>query len=113
MFFQRQKKWEKLGLTGAILSSKSDIPFNQSLISTFFTFWSPTSNYFLLSEGPMWVTLVDIYHLLDILVEGDIILHNFSDPSRSSFNYPSEFSHLSYTTFLTHEMCKPDSEVTF
>lgn len=114
MFSQNKKKWEKLGLIGAILSSKSDMPFNQSLISTFLVFWSHTSNCFLLSEGPMsWVTLSDVYHILNVPLDDDVILPNFTNSSRSSFNYSSKSSYFSYTSFLAWEMGKLDSEVSF
>lgn len=113
MFSQKQEKWEKLGLIEPILSSKSDIPFNQSLLSTFLIFWSPTFNCFLLPEGLMLMTLVDIYHLLNLPADGDIILPNFSDPSQSSFHCPLESSHLSNTTFLACEMGRSGSKVTF
>lgn len=81
MFAQRQKKLKKLGIIGIILSSKSDIPFNQSLIFAFLVFWFPSSNCFLLLKGPMSITLADIYHILNIPLDGEVILPSFSDPS--------------------------------
>lgn len=53
MFSQKQEKWKKMGLTGAILSSKSDMPFNQFLFSAFFIFLSPTSNVFFAPRGSL------------------------------------------------------------
>lgn len=61
----------------------------------------------------MLVILTNIYHLLNIPLDGDIIFSNFKDFSRSSFNCPSESSRLSYTSFLAREIGKPDSDVTF
>lgn len=98
------EKWMKLGIAGAILSSKFDTPFNQSLLYTFLVFWSPISNCFLLFKGLMSMTLVDVYHLLSVPLNGDIIPSFFTDLTQSSFHCSTNSSRLSYTFFISREM---------
>lgn len=61
----------------------------------------------------MSVTWAGVYHLLNVPLDDDVILPNFTNFSRSSFSCLLESSHLSYTSFLTREIGKPNNKVSF
>lgn len=60
----------------------------------------------------MSVTLADVYHLLNIPLNGAILLSSFTDSPKGSFNCTTNASRLSYSFFITHGMGSSD-EVSF
>ncbi len=69
MYIGLKEKWVDLGICDAILTSKSYIKPDPSLIAALISFWSTTSNTFLFNEGFLSSTLLDVSAMLSLPIE--------------------------------------------
>lgn len=100
MYTACHSKWDQLGIIEAILVSRCETPFNQPLLAAFLPFWSLMTNLFHLLEGNMTITITDIFHLLNLPADGEIIYLGMVEKARSEFVCSSNRVSLAYTTFL-------------
>jgi hypothetical protein len=97
-------KWCRLGISKAIHASKFELPMNPALLSALTVFWFPMTNTFSFPEGFMTLTVLDVFSLTCLPLNG-VSVHSLmtcgSGPNVSIINKGDA---LSYGGFITQ--CK-------
>ena len=101
MYLGLKDKWEYLGISDAILTSKSFIKPDPPLIAALISFWSTTLNAFVFSEDFLSPTLLDVSAMLSLPIEGFSIHHDMKCKEHDKIDIDRTNSALGYTRFLT------------
>jgi hypothetical protein len=113
MYVGLKDKWEYLGITDAILTSKTPIKPHTHLIVALISFWSPTSNTFVFSEGFLSPTLMDVSAMLSLPIEGIPIHHEMKCTQHCTIDIDTNGAALGYTRFMQKHKKHFDDVITF
>jgi hypothetical protein len=113
MYIGLKDKWEYLGIVDAILTFKTPIKPNMHLIVALISFWSPTSNTFVFSEGFLSPTLMDISTMLSLPIEGIPIHHEMKCKQHCTIDIDKNHYALGYTRFMQKHMRNFGDIITF
>jgi hypothetical protein len=113
MYVGLKDKWEYLGITDAILTSKTPIKPHMHLIVALISFWSPTSNTFVFSEGFLSPTLMDVSAMLSLPIEGIPIHHEMKCTQHCTIDINTNGAALGYTRFMQKHKKHFDDVITF
>ena len=104
MYIDLKDKWEYLGIADAILTSKTPIKPDMHLIVALISFWSPISNTFVFSEGFLSPTLMDVFAMLSLPIEGIPIHHEMKCKQHCTIDIDKNHAALGYTRFMQKHM---------
>jgi hypothetical protein len=113
MYIGLKDKWEYLGIADAILASKTPIKPDMHLITALISFWSTTLNTFVFSEGVLSPTLMDVFAMLSLPIEGIPIHHGMKCKQHSTIDIDTKGNALGYTRFMQTYKKHSTEDITF
>ena len=108
-----KNKWENLGIANAILASKAPIKPNTHLLTALISFWSTTSNTFVFSKGFLSPTLMDVFAMLSLPIEGIPIHHEMKCQQQPAIDLDTHGTALAYTKFMQKYKKHSTEPITF
>ena len=92
-FAQHSAEWERMGVRQAIEITRVNMPIQWDFVISLVHFWNPQINAFVFPSGIVGISLVDVYVLLGLPVEGDpLCVFDDPKPTSAGLRFPGSFS---------------------